>query len=125
MTSLSRSETPFASTDRGFGAAVPQADRRRYPRHNNTWTGGTVSMIDCEEMGPLVDLSFGGMSFELRRPLKMGETVAFRVDVGELMARVANVEARICRLKQAAPNRFRVGAEFVTSDQAWLGPEEI
>jgi hypothetical protein len=81
-------------------------------------------MIESEETGSLLDLSFGGMCFEFPRPLRRGETVAFRVDVGKLIQGVANVTARICWLEQVTPHKFRMGAEFVTSDQAWLGPEE-
>lgn len=103
------------------------SERRRHQRFNLAETGSEVSLsepspedlLSCK----LVNLSQGGMCFEGPRAFREGSVKDFQILLKEVLDDLISVKARIqwCEFVETA--RWRHGAEFLSSDRAYLGPE--
>ena len=102
----------------------PTHDRRRYPRHVDLGSDAHVTLSGTDEALPLLDLSWGGMCLHSPKPLEIDGTYCVSIDLPDLPIATATVEARIRHVQNSSPGRFRIGAEFLSSNQPWLGPEE-
>lgn len=102
----------------------PTRDRRQYPRYTGCKRDAQVKFRGSGEALPLVDLSWGGFCFETREELDVHAVHCFHIAVPDLPVRAATVTAQIRHIRRVNTGEFRIGAEFLSSDQAWLGPED-
>jgi len=105
----------------------PAPDRRRYVRYCDFGLDAGLTRFGAtgiQESHRLLDLSWGGMCFESTAQLDLFSTHRFQVDLPHLAVKAASVHARIRHVEALAAGHFRIGAEFTSSDQGWLGPGE-
>src|SRR5262245_50761006 len=82
---------------------------------------GSPTQADCS----LLDLSYGGMRFQADRPLTLGQMYGFVIELETPLKNSSSVEARICWVQPAGSRRHHLGALFLKSSKAWLGPAEV
>ncbi len=105
-------------------------ERRRYKRFD--MTGHICKLILLEEPGgrptsadcSLLNLSYSGMGFQADRPLNPGQMYGFAIELQTPLKGSSSVVARVSWVRPAESRRYNLGAVFLTSSKAWLGPPE-
>ena len=108
-------------------------DRRRHRRFDAVGTGSSAllfpaSVRDAQGEGEsewceLINFSSGGMCFQSSRPLDPMTTWRFQLHFTGQLDDIARVTAEIRWVTEVSMSAWRIGAAFITSDKAYLGPD--
>ena len=106
-------------------------NRRRYSRFDAVGTGSFVRLTHItpagtteEEQCELLNFSSGGMCIQVTESLEAGTVHRFQLHLKGLLEDTVSVTAAIKWAYALRGSVWRVGAQFISSDKAYLGPQE-
>src|SRR5579863_2580307 len=106
-------------------------ERRRYERLHMATRDCRLTLIRIRgavqerEVSTLVDLSYAGLRFHAHRPLNVGETLEFVIDLRSPVQRSGFAKARVRWIRPLGFQECDAGAEFFEESKGFLlGPKE-